>query len=276
VRGSPTTRRAIRDGLVVVGLLFLGYLFIVIAPRQGTVGFDAFAYWAVDGSDPYQAGVGGLGAFNYPPPIARAFDPFGSLAWVDFLWLWLALLIGTVIWLGRWSARVAWVLAFPPVALELYHGNVHLLIAAAIVLGFRHPWAWAFVALTKVTPAVALTWFAVRREWRQLGIALGVTSAIVAGSLVIDASLWRQWLDFILSTPEGGSVAQFQIAIPLWVRLPAAVAVVAWGGRTDRPWTVPVAAALALPILWVSGLAICAALAAPSLRSSAVAGTSRP
>ena len=35
-------------------------------------------------------------------------------------------------------------LAFPPVAIELYHGNIHLLIAVAIVLGFRFPAAWAF------------------------------------------------------------------------------------------------------------------------------------
>ncbi len=148
----PALQRALRDGLVVAGLLFLAYLFAIIAPVAGTVGFDAFAYWSVDASDPYQAGVGGLGAFNYTPPIAGCSIPVGALPWLTFLWLWLAALFGTVIWLGRWSPRVFWILALPPVALELYHGNVHLLIAAAIVLGFRHPWTWAFVLLTKVTP----------------------------------------------------------------------------------------------------------------------------
>ena len=44
---SPTAQRALRDGLVVAGLLFLVYLFAVVAPVQGTVGFDAFAYWNV-------------------------------------------------------------------------------------------------------------------------------------------------------------------------------------------------------------------------------------
>ena len=43
----------------------------------------------------------------------------------------------------------------------------------AIVLGFRWPFTWAFVLLTKVTPGVGLLWFAVRREWRSLAIALG-------------------------------------------------------------------------------------------------------
>jgi hypothetical protein len=268
---SPVARRALRDGLVLLGLLFAVYLFVIVAPTQGTVGFDAFAFWSVDGADPYQGAVGGLGSFNYSPPIARLFDPFGDVPWLSFLWVWLALLVGTIIWLGRWSVRALWILALPPVALELYHGNVHLFMAAAIVLGFRHPWTWSFVALTKVTPVVGLVWFAARREWRSLGVAVGVTAAIVGLSVAVDADLWRQWLDFLFATPPGGSVAQFQIPIPLWLRLPAAVLLVAWGGLTDRPWTVPVAATLALPILWVSGFAICAALLAPSLRSSALA-----
>ena len=78
---------------------------------------------------------------------------------------------------------------------------------------------------------------------------------------MLQGQLWVDWLAFIGSTPEGGSVAQFQIPIPLWIRLPAAVVLVAWGALTDRRWTVPVAATLALPVLWVSGFAICAALA---------------
>ena len=93
-------RRAVRDGGIVAGLLFAAYLFAVIGPAAGTVGFDAFAYWAVDIADPYQAGVGGLGAFNYTPPIARLFDPVGVLPWFTFLWLWLAALVAQIVWLG--------------------------------------------------------------------------------------------------------------------------------------------------------------------------------
>ena len=254
-----TPVRALRDGAVVSGLLFLGYLFVVVAPGAGTFGFDAFAYWAVDATDPYRTGVGGLGAFNYSPPIATVFGPFGLVPWGSFLWVWTALLIGNLVWLGGRGIRVLWLLALPPVALELYHGNIHLWIAAAIVLGFRYPWTWAFVLLTKVTPGVALVWFAVRREWRSLAIAAGVTGAIVVVSVLVDPGRWGEWFAFLGSTPEGGSVAQFQIPIPLWVRLPIAVVVVAWGARTDRRWTVPLGATLALPVLWVSGFAICAA-----------------
>lgn len=262
--------RPLRDGAILAGFLFTLYLFVIVAPTAGTFGFDAFAYWAVDGSDPYGTGVGGLGAFNYSPPIARLFDPFGAISWPAFLWVWTALLLGHLVFLGRRGVRALWLLAFPPIALELYHGNVHLLIAAAIVLGFRYPWTWAFIVLTKVTPGIGLIWFAVRREWRALSIALGVTASIVLVSFVVDGRLWADWIHFLSTTPEGGSVTQFQIAIPLLIRLPAAIILVAWGGLTDRRWTVPLAATLALPVLWVSGFAICAACL-PLLRSPAEA-----
>jgi hypothetical protein len=252
--------RPLRHGALLVGIGFTVYLFVVVAPTAGTLGFDAYAYWSIDPVDPYRTGVGGLGAFNYTPPIARLFQAFHLIDWLSFLWIWLALLVGTVIWLGDRSIRILWILAFPPVALELYHGNVHLFIAAAIALGFRYPWTWAFVILTKVTPGVGLIWFLVRREWRSLAIALGVTAAIVAVSVVVDRPLWESWISLLQTTPEGGSVAQVHIPIPLWLRIPASIALVAWGGLTDRRWTVPLAAAVALPVLWISGFAICAAM----------------
>ena len=190
-------RRALRDGAVVAGLLFAAYLFVIVTPSVGTMGFDAFAYWSVNPADPYGQAIGGLAAFNYTPPIARLFALFGNVNWPTFWWLWMALLVGTIIWLGGRGHRVIWIFAFPPVAYELYHGNVHLLIAAAVVLGFRYPWTWAFVILTKATPVICLIWFAVRREWRQLAIAVGVTGGIVLVSLIVDSRLWTEWFGFL-------------------------------------------------------------------------------
>lgn len=259
VRVSPQARRAARDGLVIAGLLFAAYLFVLVAPQAGTLGFDAFAYWSVDLADPYSRTAGELGAFPYTPVAAWMFAPLGALDWLTFLWLWLAVLVATVVWLGWRSALV--VLAFPPVALELYHGNVNLLIAAAIALGFRYPAFWAFPLLTKVTPGVGVVWFAARGEWRRLAVALGLTGALVAVSWILDASLWSDWLDSVFATATGASpTGQPELAIPIWLRLPAAAILVAWGARTDRAWTVPVAATLAMPILWPTALAVLAAL----------------
>jgi hypothetical protein len=263
--GAPrpsTLVRALGDGAILAGLLFAGYLFIVVAPAAGTFGFDAYAYWRVDVSDPYRLTAGALGAFTYSPAAARVFAVASALSWFQFLWLWTALLVGTVIWLGGRSLRTILALfAFPPVALELYHGNVHLLMAAAIVLGFRYPAAWALLILTKVTPGIGLLWFAVRGEWRSFAIACGVTLAIVGVSLALDGPLWLTWIGDSLAKTAGGSpLNQVDIPIPLWLRLPVSLAIVAWGAKTDRRWTVAVAATLSLPILWPTGFSILAAI----------------
>jgi hypothetical protein len=252
--------RALRDGAVVAGLLFFVYLFVVVAPQSATVGFDALSYWVYSIADPYKLVHGTMGSFVYSPVAARLFQLDSLIPFWQFVWLWSAVLVATAIWLG--GRRWLWVLAFPPVAFELYHGNVHLLIAAAIALGFRYPAAWSFVLLTKVTPGVGLIWFLVRREWRSLAIALGVTAVLVAISLAVDFPLWQQWIDKELLVSLRQPPDQPQIAIPLLLRLPAAALLVGWGGLTNRKWTVPVAAAIAMPVLWVSAFSVLAALLA--------------
>jgi hypothetical protein len=262
-------RRALRDGLVLAGLLAGGYLFAVVAPQVKTFGFDAFAYWSVSITDPYATRIGGLGSFLYTPVIARLFAPATNVDWTTFVTLWFGLLLGTAIWLGG-RHRWLWVLAFPPVALELYHGNVHLLMAAAIAIGFRYPATWAFVLLAKVTPGVGLLWFLVRREWRSLAIAVGVTAALVAVSLVVDLRLWQEWVDKQVVGALQAAPDQPQIAIPLLLRLPVAAVIVIWGALTNRKWTVPLSAALAMPVLWIAAFSVLAAIPAinrPELES---------
>jgi len=254
-RFSPGQARALRDGLIVAGLLFTGYLFVIVAPQQQTVGFDALSYWIYSISDPYRITHGTMGSFVYSPVAARLFQLDSLIPFWQFVWLWSGVLLATALWLGG-RRRWLWVLAFPPVALELYHGNIHLLIAAAIALGFRYPAAWSFVLLTKVTPGIGLLWFLVRREWRRLAIALGVTGALVAVSLVVDFGLWQQWIDKELLISLRTPPSQPQIEIPLLIRVPVAAAVVVWGALTNRKWTVPLSAALAMPVLWISAFSV--------------------
>ena len=272
---SAMQLRALRDGAIVAGLLFFFYLFFVVAPQQQTVGFDALSYYLYGIDNPYWLAHGTMGSFVYSPIAARLFQFDALLPFWQFLWLWTALLVGTVLWLGG-RRRWLWILAFPPVALELYHGNVHLLIAAAIALGFRYPVAWVFVLVTKVTPGVGLLWFAVRREWRSLAIALGVTAALVAVSLAFDFRLWQQWIERDLLVSFQQPPNQPQIPIPLLLRLPAAAALVIWGARTDRKWTVPMAAALAMPVLWIAAFSVLAALPALGRPELAERSTSAP
>jgi hypothetical protein len=152
---------------------------------------------------------------------------------------------------------------------EIVSGNVHVFIALAIVAGFRYPGTWALVLLTKVAPGVGLLWFALRREWRPLGVALGVTGAIATLSYLTAPGLWHAWLALLLANT--GVAGLSELAIPLIVRVPVAAAVVTWGARTDRAWTVPVAATLTMPALYLHGFTtllavIPLALAAPPVR----------
>src|SRR6185436_17687905 len=118
-------------------------------------------------------------------------------------------------------------------ALELVGGNISLLLAVAIVIGFRWPAAWGLVLLTKVTPGIGLLWFAVRREWRSLGIALGATAVVAGVSWAMMPWAWEDWVSVLVNI-AGRDGTWAAVPVPLLVRLPIAIAVVVWGARTDR------------------------------------------
>jgi len=256
--------RAVRDGLIFIGWLAAAFIFLVIVPLGLSLGYDAYSYWSIDLADLYGRTMFNnftLGAFRYTPPVAFLLAPLGLLPWWLFLWLWLWLMLSAVAWLGgRWALVL---LALPPVALEIYHGNIHLLMAVAIALGFRHPWAWAFPILSKLTVGVGLLWFVVRKEWHELAVAIGATAAVTLVSFVVAP---HYWVDFVASIVSNLDQPQdYSVPPALPIRLPLAALLVVWGAHTDRPWTVPLAAALALPIVWLHGLAVAAA-AVPFLR----------
>ena len=234
-------------------------------------GLDAHAYWSVNAAEPYQLAVGQPDAFLYAPPFAFVFGLLRMLPWEVFRGLWLALCVVAVIWLAReWTPLV---LALPPVFNELFYGNLNLLLAVAIVLGFRRPAAWAFILLTKVTPGVGILWFAVRREWWKLAIALGVTAVIVDASFLLAPEAWVDWIQ-ALSTNSSAPLSATAYPIPLAPRLALAVVIVVWAALSRRRWLMPIAVLLAMPVIWSAGLSILVALI-PLLRP-AVARWLRP
>jgi glycosyl transferase family 87 len=265
--------RLLRDGFVILAAAFVVLRLLAVEPWVQSV--DAYAYWATRGGDVYaSAEAGRIGAYVYSPAFAQVLVPFVQVPWPLFCAGWTALLC-VVYW--RLVGRLALpLLFFIPIPFEIVSGNVHLLIAAAIVLGFRYPAAWALPLLTKVTPGIGLLWFAVRREWRSLALALGATAAVAALSLVIAPDAWREWLALLLR--DAGARLEtpgWYAPIPLLVRLPLAAVIVTWGALTDRRWTVPVAVTLSLPILWLNSLAILAALPALGVMHPKPAATIR-
>lgn len=225
--------------------------------RLWGTGQDARCYWQATLADPYlHSDWNDPIAYVYSPAFLQLVSPLTALPWQAFMAAWTAILIATVRFLTGPRLLAAGLL-FPFAAMEVAGGNVSLLLAAAIVIGFRWPAAWAIVLLTKITPGIGLLWFIVRREWRQLAIALGATAAIVALSFAILPDQWRTWIDVVIRNAAAGKSGTWaSLPIPLWIRLPAAVALVVWGARTDRRWTIPVASMLALPAVWYGGLSM--------------------
>jgi hypothetical protein len=214
---------------------------------------EALCYWLPSLTDPYARSAWTEPiAYVYSPAFLQLIGPIRWLPWPSFVGAWTAILIGAV-WLlagPRW-----FLLGLGLAAMEIAGGNISLLLAVAIILGFRWPATWAFVLLTKVTPGVGLLWFAVRREWRSLGLALLATAMVVATSALAMPAAWLDWIE-VLVRNAGRPPTWAAVPVPLAVRLPAAVLLVVWGARTDRRWTVPVASLLALPALWYGSLAM--------------------
>jgi hypothetical protein len=227
-----------RPRAIALGLgIGWGIAVLVMLTRMGNP-VDAWCYYGFDPANPWAP----EGCFLYSPPVemvmgtvqtAMSFEVFTFLLRAAEL-LVLILVAGPAIGL---------LLFIPAVAIELNAANINVLIVGAVLIGFRHPWAWAFVILTKVTPGVGILWFAVRREWRNFAIASGATLAVAVASRLAAPDLWHQYFAALGSEPDG-SVLQ------IWWRLPLAALVVVWAARSDHRWALLVAVFLAMPRLY--------------------------
>lgn len=246
-------RRAVRDALVIAGVARAIWYYAI--QRQFAwefVGTDALAYWRVDLAHPFAHSVEGIpSSYVYPPPLAQLLTPLSILPFPLFHAAWTVMLLGVLVWLVRpwpWAALILLL----PISWEIFVGQVHLFIAAAIVLGFAHPSLWALPVLTKLTPSVGLAWFAVRREWRALATAVAAIVTVVAVSVALSPGAWSDWIAFIIASRGQGEL--------LWVRVLVGVALVGFGGLTDRRWLVPVGVFISLPVVWVESWVILLAI----------------
>ncbi len=245
-----------RAGAVVASLVYVATLLLGLVP----LGVDAHAYWASDPLHPYSTrSMLAQDGYFYSPAFTQALGPLHALPWPVFAAIWTLFLCAVLFWLGdRWFG---YLLIVPVVAIEIAMGNIHILLAAAIALGFRFPALWAFVLLTKVTPGVGLLWFVVRREWRSLAIALAATALIALASFALRPMAWQEWINTMLGTYAAAVPSPLAIGIiPITIRLLAAAALVMWAGYTDRAWLVPVAAFIAVPVAYINSLAILVAV----------------
>ena len=242
------------DRLALFGCLVVG-LIVGIAQATGYIAdpYDARAYWEAVPSHLYFAHW--TGGYVYPPPMALGLNVLHFISWPIYITAFT-----TATWLAFWYVTRAFApivllasLALVPysggtVVSYLFLGNVQFIMAAAIVASIRLSSAWAIVPLlTKLVP-VSFVWFAIRREWRSFGVAVGLTGAVVAITFVVAPGIWFDFVRFLTTNMDASPLPMVPIAYP--VRLLMAVALTAWGGLTNRRWTVPIAAGLAIPALY--------------------------
>jgi hypothetical protein len=242
-----------RRWLGLASIALLAVLFIELMVNQ--LGTDARGYWsAFDGGlygEAWQQR--GVPSFVYPPPAALLLWPFTLMPFPVFYGLLTAASMSALIYLVglRWAGFVA--VLFLPALRDLVNGQIHILIAAALIAGW-----WPFLLLTKIGPGVGLLGPLLRRVWRVVWISLGISVVLCVGSVVIlGLQAWIDWGNLVRNglamTDKTGSVP-----IPLLYRLPVALAVGVLAVRWR--WLMPVGVLLALPAIWLGSPSILLAI----------------
>ena len=233
---SMTGTRLALTALSLIGLIVA--VLVAIYYASDAFVYDAHAYWLSDG---YGRASQETDAFSYSPPILLLFQAIRAvMPWEVFAYVYsIAIALGIWVLAGPFTLLVVFM---PHVATEISLGNIHIFLALVTVFGLRWPWLWSFVLLTKVTPGVGLVWFAVRREWRSLWIALGVTALIALPTVVLYPQLWADWIRVVTDAGPGAGGGLLPRVL--------GAAIVAVGAWRNWPWLVPVGSMLALPVLW--------------------------
>lgn len=272
--------------VVTVADLVLGIAFASSPGRL--VAWDARVYWeALILDDPYaHARLGVLGSYLYSPAFLVLLAPLEILGWHAFVFTFTAGGAAAGAWLlerAAPSARRFWPFLAVAAVSDLWAGNIHLLLAASIVIGLRSGAGWAFPALTKVTPAVGGLWHVARREWRAAGSATAALVFILVLSLPAGADLWLGWLRMLTTQAQPAGFTLLPVPLPL--RLAGATVLVAWAAPEGRRWAVPLVCLLGLPAIWPTSLALLLGTAAlwrptpavepPAIRRGPVPGTRR-
>jgi hypothetical protein len=235
-----------RDSLVLIGVI-AAIVYWVYLTKTGGAPVDVRYYWAADPSNLYpHPEAGEHNGFNYSPWFDWAVAWGRVLPFEVFVAIWRAILLIALVYLA--GPFTIFVLFTVPVASEINAGNIQILLALAIVVGFRWPASWSFVLLTKVTPGVGLLWFALRRQWRHVAIALGFTAGLIAVSFLARPGDWFDYLALWMGAPAP-AVSPYYLTF--WQRLPFAIGFIVFGAWRGYRWPVVVGATLALPVYYI-------------------------
>jgi hypothetical protein len=247
-------------------------LLVVVATNRWAVPSDEHAYWLASqrllhGQPLYDpsATIVTPYAYWYPPVLAQILAPVAAVLPSEaFTAVWTVLILVCIWFLGgRTLLGGLALIAFLPVAVELWFRNIHLVLAVMVVLGLRRwPALFAVGASIKLAPGLGIVYLAARGRWRDAGLAMAVGVAILAVSVVLSPDAWRQFIEIL--TARGAGEANGFLAVPYFVRALVGVALAIVAGRLRPALGEPllvVAVTVALPTLWFTALSMLAAIA---------------
>jgi hypothetical protein len=228
---------------------------------------DAVYYWQAGASAhlyPSDWSAFHVGHLFYPPPLAQVSTLLQPIGWPMFVVVLMTATFGAFWFCARnWSLPLVF-LGIPyyldvgpeaPATFLAYAllGNIQWILAALTVAAFRHPAVYPVLFLTKVTSGIGWLWLVVRGEWVPALIGAAATIGVVAISFVMAPTLWIDFIGFVGRNASMVNPPLPTFPVPFGIRFPIAVVLVLWGATRKHRWTVPVAAGLALPVVWGIG-----------------------
>ena len=265
-------RLTLPSPLLIVLAAIGAVLLVVVAVNRWAVPSDEHAYWLASqrllhGQPLYDpsATIVTPYAYWYPPVLAQVLAPVAVVLPSEaFTAAWTVLLLVCLWFLaGRTPLAALALIAFLPVAVELWFRNIHLVLAVLVVLGLRRwPALFAVGASIKLAPGLGIAYLAARGRWRDAGIATAAGIAILVVSFVISPDAWRQFIGIL--TERGAGETNGFLAVPYFARALVGLALAILAGRLRPALGEPllvVAITVALPTLWFTALSMLAAIA---------------
>jgi hypothetical protein len=203
-------------------------------------------------------------AFWNPPIVAQFLAPLTLVLSQDaYIALWTAVLVGALWWLcGRDPIVSLAAVAFLPVALELDVRNMHILIAALVVLALRRSWAWWVPAVAlKIAPILGVFYLAAAGRHSDALKVLGLGALVAAISVVLAPDAWLGFWEVVVAraAADGGGIVSIPYPLRFGVGVGLALLAGRRGGRRGEALLV-VAILIANPTLWVNAFSQLVAL----------------
>jgi hypothetical protein len=228
---------------------------------------DAVVYWQAGTSTelyPTRWGDFREGHLMYPPPVAQLSTLLQPIGWPLFVTLLTLATFGAFWYCARnWSLPLV-VIGIPyffgigpdaPATFLAYAllGNLQWILAALTVVALDRPVVYPVLALTKATSGIGWLWHVVRAEWRPALVGAAATVAILAVSFVAAPGMWIDFLNFMGRNAALANPPMPTFPVPFGPRLVIALLLLFWGAARNHRWVVPIAAGLAIPVLWGFG-----------------------